>query len=374
MATKGKQTRLTEESTKSIVKNSDEAINALYEVISGYNGVIRRIIEVIEPVKGKWSTRKSLNQSTVGYFASVLKGLTEPLKHLMFQLANINDPTVASMTDLFVNMIDIIDDSPPFKLIDVQAYKNGKPNVEGLSDDMKVESLEAFIEACDEKIEQLKRAIINPEKHIRQALSNVSPHLRDQVRAVGVQKFKDGAELIKYWNEERKKAKESLLRKSDKKIEFPGNLNNKTDALIDELTYDTWMDPLDIVGFTQLMEKEMATGKSAYKQSPAEAIRILEENKSRFENEYKDYMDKSTGVLDISQIRSADDVEDYQSTIREIEKIKRAQKSKSKNKEITIEAKNNANTSVDASLGELSNIAEPAKSKPPPPPKLSPLP
>lgn len=358
MATKG--TRLSAESTKSAVKNSDEAINALYDVISNYNGVVRRIIEVIEPVKGKWSTRKSLNQSTVGYFASVLKGLIEPLKHLMFQLANVNDPTVASMTDIFVNMIDIIDDSPPFKLIDIQAYKNGKPNVEGLVDDMKVDSLEAYIEMCDEKIQQLKDSSLDPEKHIRTALSNVPAKLREQVRAVGEQKYRDAKELMKFWDQEKKKAREKFLANPNGKVKFPGNLNNKTDTLIDELTYNTWMDPLDVEELTELMEKELTTGKAAHKQSSAEAIRLLEKTKSRYENAYKDYMDKATGVLDITQIPLADDAEDYQNVVQQIEKIKRGQKSKSDNKKETFEPTNNANTTVDASIGELSNVSEPA--------------
>lgn len=365
MATKGTQNRLSAESSKSAVKNSDEAINALYDVISNYNGVIRRIIEVIEPVKGKWSTRKSINQSTVGYFASVLKGLIEPLKHLMFQLANVNDPTVASMTDLFVNMIDIIDDSPPFKLIDIQAYKNGKPNVEGLSDDMKVDSLKAYIEACDEKIEQLKQSAVDPEKHIRSALSNVAPHLREKVRAVGMQKYRDAKELMKFWDQEKKKAREKFLANPDGKVKFPGNLNNKTDTLIDELTYNTWMDPLDVEELTELMEKELTTGKAAHKQSSAEAIRLLEKTKSRYENAYKDYMDKATGVLDITQIPLADDAEDYQNVVQEIEKIKRGQKSKTENKKEPFESTNNANTSVDASLGELPKVSEPAPVQPP---------
>jgi len=372
-------TRVSQEANKSLSKNTDEAVNALYEIISQYNGVIRRIIEVIEPVKGKWSTRLSVNQSTIGYFASVLKGLIEPLKHLMFQMSNLNDPTLAGMTNMFLNMVNIIDQTPPFKLIDIKAYKNGKPNVEGLSDDLKFESLKPFIAYANQKIRDLKLMSENPRAHIKQAIASVGKDedtnngtdkeaiarnqekkaMRDDIKRIGAEKYKDAKDLMKLWQQEAIKAKNRYLADPKSSVDFPGNLNMKTRDLINELKSGDWMSALDIDTLVQSVRDDISGKKPINKMTVKDELELLEQSKKRYEDTYRDAYDSKLGVLDTSQIDNDNDAISYQHILGEIEKRKREMKNPKK--KITIELKTNANTNADASVGERQSLVAPSR-------------
>ena len=153
--------RVAQEKTTSKGKSSEEAIKAIYTVISSYNGLIKTLIERTEPAKGKWATRKSVDQSTVMYLAEVLKGLIEPLKHLEFQLNQVNDPELASLQGMMNALVDIIDDSPPFKMLDVNIFKNGIPNYEGLADDLDITNSTTYLALLKARREKLKFKLDN---------------------------------------------------------------------------------------------------------------------------------------------------------------------------------------------------------------------
>jgi hypothetical protein len=161
------ENRLTQENKTSQDKTSAAAIDAIYAVISGYNGIVRTIIERTEPVKGKWSTRKSVDQSTVMYLAEVLKGLIEPLKHLEFQLNQVHDADLASLQSMMNALVDIIDDSPPFKMLDIERYKYGIPNYEGLSDDLNITDGTAYLALLKSKKDMLEQRLKNMRRVIR---------------------------------------------------------------------------------------------------------------------------------------------------------------------------------------------------------------
>lgn len=160
--------RVDAEKSQSQGKSSDEAIKALYDVISTYNGIIRTIIERTEPIGGKWSTRKSVDQSTVMYIAEVLKGLKEPLKHLEFQLNQTNDAELASLQTMMHSLVDIIDQSPPFKALDVNIFKKGIPNYEGLADDLDITNSKQYLSLLKSKKKQLQFKYDNMTKVARQ--------------------------------------------------------------------------------------------------------------------------------------------------------------------------------------------------------------
>ena len=161
--------RLDAEKKTSDDKTSSAAVDAIYAVISSYNGIVRTIIERTEPAKGKWSTRKSVDQSTVMYLAEVLKGLIEPLKHLEFQLNQVHDADLASLQSMMNSLVDIIDDSPPFKMLDIEKYKYGIPNYEGLSDDLNITDGTAYISLLESKRKMLERRL----KDMRTVIRNV---------------------------------------------------------------------------------------------------------------------------------------------------------------------------------------------------------
>jgi len=171
--------RIGQENKKSQDKSSDTAISAIYDVISGYNGIVANIIERTQPVKGKWSTRRSVDQSTVMYLAEVLKGLNEPLKHLEFQLNQVKDPDLATLQNMMNNLVRIIDQSPPFKMLDVEKYRFGIPNYEGLADDLDITSGKGYIALLEQKKKMLKRRMDTMKPHLRQAKGEISGKIFD---------------------------------------------------------------------------------------------------------------------------------------------------------------------------------------------------
>lgn len=168
------ENRLAQENKKSQDKSSDAAISAIYDVITGYNQIVANIIERTQPVGGKWSTRKSVDQSTIMYLAEVLKGLNEPLKHLEFQLNQVKDPDLATLQNMMNNLVKIIDQTPPFKMLDVERYRFGIPNYEGLADDLNITSGKGYVALLKKKEQQLKTRISTMKPSMRQAKGEVS--------------------------------------------------------------------------------------------------------------------------------------------------------------------------------------------------------
>lgn len=198
-------TRVGAEKEKSATKGSDEAINAIYDIISAYNGVIRKIIDLTTPVGGKWSTRKSTDNSTVMYFSSVLKGLNEPIKHLMFQLGKVRDANLASMFNMVYSLQKFIDQSPPFKMVDIAAYKNGLPNYEGLTDDLTLGSTQAYVSLLEVRLKDLNKTINESVEGFRPTLANVPKEMRTELLKIGEENIKNA------------KAQKALVEKEIKK-------------------------------------------------------------------------------------------------------------------------------------------------------------
>jgi peptidoglycan hydrolase CwlO-like protein len=171
--------RLGQENKKSQDKSSDDAINAIYDVITGYNGIVANIIERTQPVKGKWSTRRSVDQSTVMYLAEVLKGLNEPLKHLEFQLNQVKDPDLATLQNMMNNLVKIIDQTPPFKMLDIGQYRFGVPNYEGLADDLDINSGVGYVKLLKEKERKLRHTLRTMKPQLRDAKGEVSGKIYD---------------------------------------------------------------------------------------------------------------------------------------------------------------------------------------------------
>jgi hypothetical protein len=184
-------TRLAEESNTSQKKNADEAVKAIYKMISKYNGIVRRMIETTEPVKGPWSTRKSVDQSTISYYAQVLKGLLEPLKHLMFQLSKVNEPVLSSMVNMIDNMIKMIDMAPPFTMVDSSAYKQGTFDYTGLNDDMTVGSIKDYINLLQLRMNTLKNTRDNFDTSKSGYLKSLPENRRADVKQTIDKTFKE---------------------------------------------------------------------------------------------------------------------------------------------------------------------------------------
>jgi hypothetical protein len=183
--------RVGQEAAVSQKKNADEAVKAIYRVLSGYNGIVRKILETIEPKKGPWSTRKSVDQSTISYYSQVLKGLIEPLKHLMFQLSKVNEPTLSAMMSMIDNMIKMIDMSPPFNMIDSAAYKQGNFDYTGYNDDMTVGSITDYINLLTVRLNNLKETRDKYDTSKKGYLATIPKERRDDIKRLMDEAYKD---------------------------------------------------------------------------------------------------------------------------------------------------------------------------------------
>jgi hypothetical protein len=203
-------TRLAEESNTSQKKNADEAVKAIYKMISKYNGIVRKIMETIEPIKGPWSTRRSVDQSTISYYAQVLKGVLEPLKHLMFQLGKVNEPVLSSMVNMIDNMIKMIDMAPPFSMIDSSAYKQGTFDYTGLNDDMTVGSLKDYINLLRLRLNTLKNTRDQYDTSKEGYLKSLPANRREDIKQLINKTYKDADLAMEKTAEEILRAKKQL--------------------------------------------------------------------------------------------------------------------------------------------------------------------
>jgi len=117
---------------KSHTTHTNATENILYDIVNQYNGIIDKLLQATQP-DGRYATKRSATSSNVSYFADVLKGLLEPLKHLVFELTQVRNPQLASVLNMVTSMVDLIDVSPPFQKVNVVSYKTGMPDFQGLT-------------------------------------------------------------------------------------------------------------------------------------------------------------------------------------------------------------------------------------------------
>jgi hypothetical protein len=129
-------------------KSKIQAVNAteniLYDIINKYNGIVDKLLQATQP-DGRFSSKRTVSASSISYFSDVLKGLLEPLKHLVFELSQVHNPDLASVINMMTSMVDVIDVSPPFQKVNVLAYKSGMPDFQGLTSSTQLVNVEGYI-------------------------------------------------------------------------------------------------------------------------------------------------------------------------------------------------------------------------------------
>ena len=229
------QNRLNDERASTNKKSIDDVLTALYSIISKYNGVIRQVIAETEP-KGKWSTSRSVQSSTANYLASVVKSLIEPLKHLVFQMSGVHNDELGSMLSLFRNMVVIIDSSPPFKLIDIEPYKKGFLNTEGLSNITELFDIKAYGILLADLFDKLKYYLKDEDTLFKTTLESVKGDKRlSELTTVKISAVFDEAEkIMKELKEEIKKTKLKVAAGS-KSLKSDEDLINRAQDCITKL-------------------------------------------------------------------------------------------------------------------------------------------
>lgn len=170
------------QATTSLARGLETTESLIFAIIAEYNGIIDKIIQSLIP-EGRYRTDRSGASSNSGYLASVLKGLLEPLKHLVFELAQVHKPELASMLNMMTSLIDIIDQAPPFQKLDSKAFKNGKPDLQAFSNDLFIDDIPEYITVLEKYRKKLYESLVKYDSHIASTLFNIPKNIRESVKA-----------------------------------------------------------------------------------------------------------------------------------------------------------------------------------------------
>ena len=191
---------------KSVRQQTNATENFLYEIINQYNGIIDKILQTTQP-DGRYASKRNTASSQIGYFADVLKGVNEPLKHLVFELTQVHKPELASVLNMMRSLVDIIDMSPPFQKISVEAYKSGVPDFQGITNETLYINADGYIADLNsylKKVEmmlnqvehQVQAVVYNmKDRSLKKSIQSTIEKKRDEYKEL-VQKVKDEIRIV----------------------------------------------------------------------------------------------------------------------------------------------------------------------------------
>jgi hypothetical protein len=167
----GGKDRTSLEEEKSRTQHVKATENVLYDVITQYNGIIDKINQVTMP-DGRFASRRTVSQQSIGFYSDVLKGLLEPIKHLIFELTSVRNPQLATTLNMMTNMKDLIEMAPPFQKINITAYKNGLPDFQGLNGEVTID-VNGYISDLTEYLTNIRRMKNNVDHQLNSVLFNL---------------------------------------------------------------------------------------------------------------------------------------------------------------------------------------------------------
>ena len=177
---KDEENRTSLEEEKSRTQHVKATENVLYDVITQYNGIIDKINQVTMP-DGRFASRRTVSQQSIGFYSDVLKGLLEPVKHLIFELTSVRNPQLATTLNMMTNMKDLIEMAPPFQKINITAYKNGLPDFQGLNGEVTID-VNGYISDLTEYLTNIRRMKNNVDHQLNSVLFNLKDQsIRDSV-------------------------------------------------------------------------------------------------------------------------------------------------------------------------------------------------
>jgi len=177
---KGKETRTSLEEEKSRTQHVKATENVLYDIITQYNGIIDKINQVTMP-DGRFASRRTVSQQSIGFYSDVLKGLLEPIKHLIFELTSVRNPQLATTLNMMTSMKELIEMAPPFQKINITAYKNGLPDFQGLNGEVTID-VNGYLSDLTEYLTNIRRMKNNVDHQLNSVLFNLKDQsIRDSV-------------------------------------------------------------------------------------------------------------------------------------------------------------------------------------------------
>jgi hypothetical protein len=164
------RTNLEGEKSKTQTTNATE--NILYEIITMYNGIVDKVLQNTQP-DGRFASKRNVSQASIGYLADVLKGVLDPLKHLVFELSQVRVPSLASSINMMASMVELIDVAPPFQKVNISAYKTGMPDFQGLSGETEILNADGYLSDLKDYKEKIQAMFNQAEHQSRSILFNL---------------------------------------------------------------------------------------------------------------------------------------------------------------------------------------------------------
>lgn len=188
----------------SINQNTNTIENALYDIINQYNGIVDKILEATRE-GGVTKNKRLASASISSFFANMLQGLIEPLKHLLYELALVRDKDTASMWTMMKSMVDNIQSAPPFQKVDFRIYKTPATDYQRLNRDLRIDDYDgkiALMKKDADKLQKSLKRLHQDASHIEYAMEDKTPEYKREMKDCLLKKQKEIMDAIKKQQED----------------------------------------------------------------------------------------------------------------------------------------------------------------------------
>jgi hypothetical protein len=189
---------------KSKEQENQSVENAFYNIINQYNGIVDKILESTRE-NGVLKNKRLASSSIGSYFASIIQGLIEPLKHLQYELSLVRDKDIASMFNMMKSLTSVIQQAPPFQKIDFRMYKTPATDYQRMNRDLRIDDYkgkEALLRTERNKILMRIRDLHKDASHIEYGMSDKTPEFKKEVKDRLVEKQKELKKALGQVNED----------------------------------------------------------------------------------------------------------------------------------------------------------------------------
>ena len=189
---------------KSVVQVENTVENALYDIVNQYNGIVDKILQATRE-GGVLKNKRLASASIVSFMDNVLKGLIEPLKHLLYELALVKDKDVASMWTMMKSMVDNIQDAPPFQKVDFRVYKTPATDYQRLNRDLRIDNYDGKIAEMNKQGQDLEKSLKRLHQdasHIEYAMEGKTDAYKREMKARLFKKQQEIMDAIKQQKED----------------------------------------------------------------------------------------------------------------------------------------------------------------------------
>jgi hypothetical protein len=199
-----KETSGTQAKTTSKVQVEQTLENALYGIINQYNAIVDKILTATD--SGSVLKNKRLATASISsYFANVVQGLIEPLKHLLYELSLVRDKDTASMFTMMKSLVDNIQSAPPFQKVDFRIYKTPITDYQRLNRDLRIDDYQGKLSSMQEekrKIVKSLKELYKDASRIEYAMGDKTPQFKQELKAHLLNKQKELRDALKQSDED----------------------------------------------------------------------------------------------------------------------------------------------------------------------------